>query len=92
MQPRPVPTVVVRVALALALVSHALIALPLLTVGLVAPWYGVIAFWLFWGLMLWALLRLRRTRPLLVPLVPIVTAAALFGMLVFGGEVLGWTA
>jgi hypothetical protein len=78
-------------AFVVALVAHLAIGVPLLSLGLVAPLWAIVIFWLLWGFMLWVLLRLRRRRPLLTLPVPIVTAAAVIGGLTLGGELLGWT-
>jgi hypothetical protein len=90
--PQAASPLIARAAFALALVGHALIALPLLSIGLVAPFYAVAAFWLLWCLMLVAILRIRQTRPLLAPLIPIATAVVVFTVLVLGGEFLHWSA
>jgi hypothetical protein len=93
MQPQPPARVPVlyNVVFAVAVVAHLAIAVPMFALGLVAPLYAIAIFWLFWGLMLWVLVRLRQRRPLLLPLVPVVTAAAILGALNLGGELLGWS-
>jgi hypothetical protein len=91
MEPHPTSRLIARVAFVLALVGHAVVGIPLLSIGLVAPFYAVAAFWLLWCLMLVALLRVRRTRPLLTPLIPAATAAVVLAVLALGGELLGWT-
>jgi hypothetical protein len=88
--PQSASPTIARIAFILALVGHALIGLPLLSIGLVAPFYAVAAFWMLWCLMLLAILRIRQTRPLLAPLIPIGTAVVVLTVLTLGGELLGW--
>jgi hypothetical protein len=64
----------------------------LLPLGLVAPWWAVIALLVLWALLLALALRLRRRRPWLVPFFPATTAAIAVGLLYLGSTVLGWTA
>jgi hypothetical protein len=90
-EPRARQSAAVVVVFVVALLAHLAIGVPLLAAGLVAPLYAIVLFWIFWGVMLLLLLRLRTRRPLLTPLIPVATAAGLIGALSFGGEVLGWT-
>jgi hypothetical protein len=94
MQPQPAPRAPgIAVALfVIALAAHILIAFPMLALGLVAPLYAIVIFWAIWAIMLSVLIRVRRTRPLLTPLVPVATAVMVFGGVNLGGALLGWTA
>ena len=72
------------------LAIHALLVLPLLTLGLVAPLPVVLALVALWALALHLALRSYGDRPLSVLLAPIAVAAVTAAVLAFGGEVLGW--
>jgi hypothetical protein len=75
------------------LVGHLLVgAFPYAVSGLVAPPLGVIVLWVVWLVLLVVAIRLLQRRPPLVFLVPL-SALALWGAVIWGGEVLfGWTA
>ena len=60
--------------------------------GLVAPLWAVALLLVWWAVLTVAGVRLVRNRSYLVLLVPVAAAATWFGVLWFGGEVLGWTA
>jgi hypothetical protein len=86
---RPLRLVAVGSAIAL----QAVVLVPF-TVGsgLLAPLWAVVVLYLLWGASAVALWFTARRRPLAAPLVPLVNAALLFGLVSFGEAVLGWTA
>jgi hypothetical protein len=88
---RRVPLLARMVAWA-GLAGHGVVGVVLLPLGLVAPWWAVIALLVLWGLLLALALRLRRRRPWLVPFFPVTMAAIAAGLLDLGSTVLGWTA
>ncbi len=65
---------------------------PVAVSGLVAPPAGAISIWIGWAVLLGVAWRLGRTRPRLVPLVPVVTVALWVAVITFGDLLLGWTA
>jgi hypothetical protein len=79
----------VNVAIALHVIGAGFIGLG---AGLVAPPLGVLTGWLIWAAILFAGLRLRRSRPWLALATPFAGVGAWFALLTFGGAVLGWTA
>jgi hypothetical protein len=81
--------VLVNVAIALHVIGAGFIGLG---AGLVAPPGGVLLGWLIWAAILFAGLRLRRSRPWLALATPFAGVGAWFALLTFGGAVLGWTA
>jgi hypothetical protein len=88
---RRVPPLAGMVAWA-GLAAHGLVGVVLLPLGLVAPWWAVLALLVVWALLLALALRLRRRRPWLVPFLPATMAAIAAGVLYLGSSVLGWTA
>jgi hypothetical protein len=60
--------------------------------GLVAPMWAVGGLVLLWVVFLVVALHQRRSRPLLVLLLPAVGLAAWFGVVSLGEALLGWTA
>jgi hypothetical protein len=71
---------------------HLVVGLFVLSAGLVAPPWAVVALLVVWALLLGAMLRLRRRSPIATLLVPFVMAAVLWLALTLGERVLGWTA
>jgi len=59
--------------------------------GLVAPGWAVVVLLFWWVVLASYGLRLARRRSYLVLLVPVVAVATWFGVMWFGGAVLGWT-
>lgn len=60
--------------------------------GLVAPLWAIALLGAWWVVLTVIGVRLVRHRSYLVLLVPVVAAATWWGVMVFGGSVLGWTA
>lgn len=60
--------------------------------GLLAPLWAVVGIYALGIAAVTTLVAVARRRPLLSPLVPIVHAAVLWGVITFGEAVLGWTA
>lgn len=81
--------VLVVVALGLHIVGGGFIGLG---AGLVAPPLGVLAGWLIWAAILYAGIRLRKTKPWYAVATPFLGIAAWVLLLLAGGEILGWTA
>lgn len=71
---------------------HALLALPLITLGLVAPRWAVILFYVIWGVLLAVAFQLLRVRPAVVLAIPVAFVAVVFAILFLGDALLGWTA
>jgi hypothetical protein len=65
---------------------------PVAASGLMAPPAGYVGIWVGWAALLVVAWRLGRTRPRLVPLVPVVTVALWFAVMALGESLLGWTA
>ena len=59
--------------------------------GLMAPLWAVVLILLVWLALFVQAWRWFRTRPWLVLALPFVGAVLWFGVLTFGGQVLGWT-
>ena len=76
----------------LGLAGHAVMLLWYAASGLVAPTWAVLALLVVWAVLLVAAIRLRRTRPALVPIVPLVAALVWLGAVSAGDAWLGWTA
>ncbi|GAB4050996.1 hypothetical protein [Catellatospora paridis] len=86
------PSVPAKVVGALGILAQ-LVLLPFfLSSGLATPLWGLILLMMIWTALLVVAIRLWRTRPFLVPLVPVVAVAAWFAVLSAGGAWLGWTA
>ncbi len=75
-----------------AILIHIALAVPMFTLGLVAPGWAILVFYLIWGVLLFAGGRLLRTRPWLVVAAPLILIAIVFGTLILGDVLLGWTA
>lgn len=60
--------------------------------GLLAPLWGVVVVGLIWLAGLVAAIVLARTRPRLVPLVPLAALAISVGLIFAGDRLLGWIA
>lgn len=84
---------VLRSALAgLGVGGQFLVAVPFLAVGLAAPPWAVAVLFIVWGALTALALRLYRSRSPLTLLLPPVTFALMYGLLLTGGSVLDWTA
>ena len=59
--------------------------------GLLAPGWAVLMLLVIWVALLVVAVRLRRRRPLLVPLVPLVGFLVWIGVITAGETWLGWT-
>ncbi len=81
-----------RVAAYMAIAIHLLLALPVLTLGIVAPGWAVILFYVGWGVLLAVAFQLLRTRPALVLAIPVVFVAVIYAILFLGENLLGFTA
>lgn len=84
------PLNVIAVAVAVALQAVVLVPFTVAS-GLVAPWPAIALLYVLWLGMAGALWVVARRRPLAAPLVPLVNAGLLFGLITFGESVLGWT-
>jgi hypothetical protein len=79
-------------AIAVAVVLQLIVLVPFTVAsGLLAPLWAIITLYVVWLVAATALVAVARRRPLAAPLVPIVNAAVLWGVITFGGAVLGWT-
>lgn len=76
----------------LGLAGHAFLFFWYGSSGLVAPLWALIALMVVWGALLVLAIRLLRTRPVLVPLVPVAALVIWFAALSAGDAWLGWTA
>lgn len=76
----------------LGLAGHAVVFFWYLASGLVAPLWAVIALLVVWAVLLVVAIRLLRTRPVLVLLVPVVAYIIWFAAISAGEAWLGWTA
>jgi hypothetical protein len=77
---------------ALAVVLQLIVLVPFTVAsGLVAPAWAIALLALLCVLGAVTILRTARRRPLVTPLVPLVNAALLFGLIAFGEQMLGWT-
>lgn len=72
------------------ILQAAIAAFPLSASGLLAPPWALVVIAVGWAVGLVVAWRLGRTRPLVVPLVPVVTLAAWFGFITAGESLLGW--
>jgi hypothetical protein len=90
MQNQPSPAA--RIVGWCGVVAHAATFVWYAASGLVAPGWAVAGLLALWGVLLVLAVWLRRTRPLLTPLVP-VAAVVLWFLAISAGEAwLGWTA
>lgn len=60
----------------IGIVFHALLAFPFLLAGLFAPLWTALAMWTVWTAILVLALAVRRRRPLLVAILPVITVAS----------------
>lgn len=60
--------------------------------GLVAPLWAVLLLWALWLVLLWVLVRLWRTQPLMALLVPPLALGLFFVVISAGERFLDWTA
>lgn len=76
----------------LGLIAHAAIFFWYAASGLVAPGWAVAMLLALWVALLFVGIRLRHSRPLLTPLVPVVAVLLWLAVISAGGAWLGWTA
>jgi hypothetical protein len=76
----------------LGLALHLAVGYVYLTVGLVAPLWGVLSLWTLWLIMLAAAVWLLMRHPVWALAVPAAAVLILVGTLWFGGSLLGWSA
>ncbi|SDX91742.1 hypothetical protein SAMN05444365_10164 [Micromonospora pattaloongensis] len=76
----------------LGLAGHAFMLFWYAVSGLVAPSWAIVLLMMVWAGLLAVAVRLLRSRPLLVPLVPIAAAVIWIGALTAGQIWLNWTA
>jgi hypothetical protein len=81
-----------RIAGWLGLVAHLVFFFWYAASGLVAPAWAVVVLLAVWVALLGVAVWLLRTRPVLVPLVPLAAALIWFGAVSAGDAFLGWTA
>lgn len=86
------PTVLAKVVGALGILAQLVLFPFYLSSGLVTPLWGLIVLIMIWTALLVVAIRLWRTRPFLVPLVPVVAVAVWLGVVSAGEAWLGWTA
>lgn len=80
-------------AIGLATVMQLIVAVPFtIGLGLLAPLPAIVVAWVLWVAAAVLLVVVARRRPLLTPVIPIVNAGLLAGLVTFGDLVLGWTA
>lgn len=65
---------------------------PIAASGLMAPPVGYVSIWVGWAVLLVVAWHLGRSRPRLVPLVPLATLALWVLVMTLGDILLGWTA
>lgn len=80
------------VAALIAAFTHLVVGYLYLASGLVAPLWAVTLLIVWWGVLAYVGVRLVQRRSYLVLLVPVVAAATWFGVIMLGGQILGWTA
>ncbi|MFF0990926.1 hypothetical protein [Kocuria nitroreducens] len=79
------------VAVVIAAVAQLVVGFYYLASGLMAPLWAIVLLGVWWVLLTLVGVWLVRRRSYLVLLVPVVAAATWFGVMTFGGQVLGWT-
>ena len=79
-------------AAALAGVLHLLVGYIYLISGLAVPFYALLPLWLWWLVLAFWLVRLAVQRSVWVLAVPVVAGGTWLVVVLFGGELLGWTA
>ncbi|WP_144123911.1 hypothetical protein [Catellatospora sichuanensis] len=85
------PSVIAKIVGALGILAQIVLLPFYLSSGLVAPLWGLILLMVIWTGLLVVAIRLWRTRPFLVPLVPVAALAVWFAVLSAGEAWLGWT-
>ena len=81
------------VAIVVAVVLQAVVLVPFTVAsGLLAPLWAVVVLYVLWLGSAATLFVTARRQPLAAPLIPMVNAGLLFGILGLGETVLGWTA
>ncbi|MDP9380203.1 MAG: hypothetical protein M3Q29_08635 [Chloroflexota bacterium] len=86
------PSNAARWAAYAAILLHLLLAVPIFTLGLVAPDWAIVLFYAMWAALLALAVLLLRTRPWLVLAIPIAMLIILVAALWLGDVLLGWTA
>ncbi len=78
--------------IALAVAGQLVVAMPFtVATGLLAPLWAIVLAWALWIAAAAVLVLVARRRPLLTPVVPVVNAALLWGLVSLGERLLGWT-
>ena len=80
------------VAVVIAALAQLVTGFYYLASGLMAPFWAIVLLGLWWVVLTLVGVQLVKRRSYLVLLVPVVAAATWFGVMAFGGSVLGWTA
>lgn len=86
------PPLWARVAGWLGIAAHAAVLFWYAVSGLVMPAWAVVVLLVVWAVLLVVAIRLLRTRPALVGLIPIAAALIWAGVVSAGDAWLGWTA
>ncbi|MEU8001430.1 hypothetical protein AB0B66_09750 [Catellatospora sp. NPDC049111] len=86
------PSVLAKVVRVLGVVAHVVLLPYYLASGLVAPLWAVIVLVAVWAALGVLAIRWWRSRPFLVPLVPVIAVAVWFAGISAGEAWLGWTA
>ncbi|WP_167043175.1 hypothetical protein [Salinibacterium sp. ZJ454] len=76
----------------LGLVLHLATGILLVAAGLVAPLDAIVILWLIWLALLGLAIWLLRNQPVWTILVPIAALPTLFGAVMLGESLLGWSA
>ncbi|AUX20118.1 hypothetical protein SOCEGT47_005810 [Sorangium cellulosum] len=71
---------------------HLVVGLAYAFTGLLAPSWAVGLLWALWGALLAMALLVRRSRPWLAAVTPLIAMAAWLAALALGERLLGWTA
>lgn len=79
------------VAVVVATLAQLVVGFYYLASGLMAPLWAIVCLGVWWVLLTYVGVRLVQRRSYLVLLVPVVAIATWFGVMSFGGAVLGWT-
>ncbi|WP_344122464.1 hypothetical protein [Kocuria aegyptia] len=80
------------VAVVIAALAQLVVGFYYLASGLMAPLWAIVLLGVWWVVLTLIGVRLVQRRSYLVLLVPVVAMATWFGLMTFGGSVLGWTA
>jgi hypothetical protein len=86
------PSTFGRIMVVVGIVLQVLIAVPMATLGLVAPGWAVFLLLAVWAALLVVAIRQRDTRPSLALAAPFVTVAIAWVVIAAGGAFLGWQA